>query len=90
MSISIMFLFKNFSVPIINPATSNKLALLSFGIYLIHPAFLGMLSFFGIQAVSYNPLLSIPLISVFAFAMSLIASMIISKIPVYNRPIGLS
>jgi surface polysaccharide O-acyltransferase-like enzyme len=88
MSISVIFLLKRFTIPIINSAISNKLALLSFGIYLIHPAVLDSLPVLGLQRASYNPLLSIPLIAVFAFIVALIASMIISKIPIFKRIIG--
>ncbi len=89
MSISIIFLLKRFQTPIIDSGISSKLALLSFGIYLIHPAIISILALFRIEAQSYNPLLSIPLITILVFVLSLIASLIISKIPVFNRIIGL-
>ena len=88
MSISMMFLLKKFALPFINSTTSNKLALLSFGIYLIHPAILTVLDVSGIQAISFNPLLSIPLLSVLIFTLAIIVSMIVGKMPILNRIIG--
>jgi surface polysaccharide O-acyltransferase-like enzyme len=88
MSISVIFLLKRFTIPILNSAISNKLALLSFGIYLIHPIILDSLPILGIERTSYNPLLSIPLIAIFAFTIALITSIIISKIPILNKIIG--
>jgi surface polysaccharide O-acyltransferase-like enzyme len=89
MSISIMFLLKRFRVPIISPAFSDKLALLSLGVYLIHPFFLELLNFFGLAAKSFNPLSAIPSIAILIFILASIASLLISKITLVNKIIGL-
>jgi surface polysaccharide O-acyltransferase-like enzyme len=89
MSISMIFLLKRFLVPVINYSTSSKLALLSFGIYLIHPAVISILGFFGIEARLYNPLVSIPVITIAVFILSLMGVLAINKIPGFNRIIGI-
>lgn len=54
----------------------------SFGVYLIHVVFLDA---FGINCRAFNPLLSIPVLTVAAYAASLAVVSMIRKIPVVNK-----
>lgn len=85
MSISLMFLLKRLSRPIISASISRKLALLSLGVYIIHPIFMERLRIIGIQAESYSPVFSIPIITIVVFFLSLLAATIISKIPMIKK-----
>jgi surface polysaccharide O-acyltransferase-like enzyme len=87
MSICIMLLLKRFTAPIGHPAISSRLALLSFGVYLIHPAVLSSLIFLGIKPELYNSLVSIPALTVLIFLVSLVLSLIITKIPLLKMTI---
>ena len=54
----------------------------SFGVYLIHVIFLDS---FGITCRTFNPLISIPVLTVAAYAASLAVVSLIRKIPVINK-----
>lgn len=89
MALSVMFLLKKVNLSFIKAPAVTRLAALSLGIYVIHPFFLNVLRFFGVTAESFYPLLSIPLIALFVFIVSLTASLVIGKIPWLKRTIGL-
>ena len=67
----------------------NRLLFLSkcsFGVYLIHPAFIEVLSkALHIDTMSFNPILSVPLLSLFIFAISFAASAVMNKIPIVKK-----
>jgi len=56
----------------------------TFGIYLIHIIFLDIIKQY-IDIVALNPIISIPLLSVLIYVCSLVACMILSKIPFVNK-----
>lgn len=58
---------------------------LTFGIFLIHPLFLKILSLVNIDASSFLPLISIPVLSVAVFLISAFCIGTLKKIPVFNR-----
>ncbi len=89
MSISMMFLLKRSNMSFVTPAAGSKIALLSLGIYLVHPFFLDTLNYFGISGRLFLPVISIPLLALVAFALSLSASFMLSKIPWLKKTIGL-
>lgn len=57
----------------------------TFGVYLIHAAILKILYEFGISSISFNPIISIPLISILVFIISFFISYAISKIPFISK-----
>jgi len=65
-----------------------KLSLLSFGAYLVHAFMIGKLNLLGLNSLSYNPAISVPLITVIVFAASMLVSLIISFIPVLKKYIA--
>ncbi len=71
MSVSMMFLLKGLSFPLISAQTAERLASLTLGIYLIHPVFIDALDLFGISPLLFHPALSIPLMAVLVFGVSL-------------------
>lgn len=69
--------FKNKSLKVI-----SFLSVTSFGVYLVHVIFLDS---FGITCRTFNPLISIPVLTVAAYAASLAVVSVIRKIPVINK-----
>ncbi len=72
MSLSIMFLLKELSFPIMNARISKHLASLSLGIYIVHPVFIDTLEYFGIPARFCSPAFSVPIIAALVFSSSLV------------------
>lgn len=72
-----------------NPKKSESFVLLlskcSFGAYLIHALIIDLLRDFGLTTLSFNPLLSIPLISVIVVTVSMICSFILNRIPILKK-----
>jgi surface polysaccharide O-acyltransferase-like enzyme len=86
LSISIMFLLKKISVPVINPDISRKLATWSLGVCLIHPVFLAIFGALDVKAAFYgNLLFSIPLVVLLVALVSFLSVMLIDKIPVVRK-----
>lgn len=58
----------------------------SFGVYLVHAAFIDWLgSIFDINCLSFNTVVSVPLLSIGVFAVSLAVIYLIGKVPVLNK-----
>lgn len=87
MSISMMFLLKTWESPIFSERVSRKLAALTLGIYLIHPIILEIMNYKTLGAFAYNPLVSVPVTTVFVFIISLIGAWVIYQIPYIKRTI---
>ncbi|MEZ4526983.1 MAG: acyltransferase family protein [Desulfobacterales bacterium] len=87
MSISIMYLLKSWTIPVINEKFTKKLALLTFGIYLIHPIVLEIIKYSNIGLLNFHPVASIPVTALIVFALSLIASWGIDQVPYLNHVI---
>lgn len=68
------------SIKVIEKISKNM-----FGLYLIHALILKILFNFGISSLSFNPLLSIPFVSILTFIFGYIIVVLISKIPFINR-----
>lgn len=63
----------------------TKLSSLSFGIYLSHMAVIAALKFLSVTAASFNPIFCAPIMTAVVFAVSLIITSVLSKIPVVNK-----
>lgn len=85
MSVTVFYLFKNWTKPIGNEWLTNKLSSLTLGIYLIHPIFLEIIQYAGYWPLSFNSLISIPFISVAVFGFSLGMVWVINTIPYVRR-----
>ncbi len=59
-----------------------KLSPLTLGAYIIHPVILETLGMIGISSLSFNPFLSIPILTLFIFSGSLVIAKIIMKTPI--------
>lgn len=93
LSVGIFVLFKDLFSGIELKSRAEKfvgfLSKYSFGIYLVHMAFVDfsyfVLKFFLSKTYLFNPVVSVPVISLAVFAVSLFVTWIISKIPVLNK-----
>ena len=57
----------------------------SFGAYLVHVAVIRLVGKFGLNPLTFSPLISIPVISVIVFAVSFAISAVLNQIPVINK-----
>jgi surface polysaccharide O-acyltransferase-like enzyme len=88
MSISIMFLFKKITTPIIGNLKFNRsFAGIVLGIYLVHPIIIELLKYQGIYAPHYTALIAVPLISILVFVISAILAWFIHQTPYLQRTI---
>jgi len=87
MSISLMYLLKIWKFPIINKKTAKKLSLLTLGIYLVHPLIIEIFEYLGFSSTAFNPLFSVPLVSVCVFICSLMCAKLIYQFPYLRRTI---
>ncbi len=60
-------------------------ARITFGIYLVHDLFIILLRNFGISTLSFNPILSVPVLSAGVFLCAFAVAWLISKIPLLGR-----
>jgi surface polysaccharide O-acyltransferase-like enzyme len=85
MSISFMLLVKKASKYIKPSKFISSWSALSFGILLVHPVFIDILKLLGIRAMSIDSLFSIPLMATLVYVLSLLAAMIIRRVPLIKR-----
>ena len=62
-----------------------KLSKYSFGAYLVHDAIISSLRLFGIHSLSFNPVFSVPMISIIVFVISFSISGVLNQIPVLKK-----
>ncbi len=67
------------------PKVISNVARYSFVIYMVHPFFLEKLNLLGITTISFNCIVSIPVLTLLIFVCSYIVAAIIDKIPVINK-----
>ena len=88
-SIAIFVLIKNIFVKhSISEKTKNfiyKLSKYSFGIYLVHMLIVTELKEFWINTLSFNPILSVPALTLCVLVISFIISLILNHIPVVKK-----
>lgn len=87
MSISILYLLKHFWWFTVNSNLIKKLSNLSLGVYLIHPVFLEIMDYCGLNQINFNPITLIPSVTMIVFAFSLATAWLISRTPYLNRVI---
>ena len=87
MSISVMLLLRGWSIPIINRAITKKAALLTLGIYIIHPVFIDIFKLAEIDYMKYNPVLAVPVFAIAIFILSFFIAWLIYQVPYLRRTI---
>jgi len=77
--------FKNMSIATSVNGVIVYVSSLTFGIFLIHPMFLKILFINNIDASSFTPLLSVPLISIGLLLVSAVTTALLKKIPGFGK-----
>ncbi|MCC7146685.1 MAG: acyltransferase family protein [Phycisphaeraceae bacterium] len=85
MSASVVCLLQKWRRPIVSSQTAQRIALLTLGIYVIHPAILEGLAMFNITVLRWTPLCSMPMIATLVFLISLLAAVAIHQLPGVRR-----
>jgi surface polysaccharide O-acyltransferase-like enzyme len=88
MALALFSLAPRFSRPLFNDKHNNRLANLTLGIYLIHPAVLKLLASLGFDATAFNPFLAVPALAISVFAVSAIVTAGLSVVPGLKKTIG--
>lgn len=87
MSISLMYILKAWNKPLLSAYFAKQLSILTLGVYLIHPIILEVINYMQYGAMSFHPIISIPVIAFVVFAVSTGIALIIYKIPYLKRTI---
>ena len=87
MAISVMYLLMKDSRPFINSKITQQLAQLSFGVYLIHPLFLGFFARLGQEFMIVYPIISLTVLIISTTLLSLQSAMLIGKAKYFKRTI---
>ena len=66
-------------------AVIRKLAQYSFGAYLVHLAIIDTVKLCGLHSMAFNPIFSVPVISVIVFVCSFVISAVLNHIPVLKK-----
>lgn len=85
MSLSFFYILKEWKLSVFLEKKIAKLSLLSLGIYLVHPVIIDIIRFFKIGPDTFNPIISLPIITITVFAVSLSTCLIIRKMPVIKK-----
>lgn len=62
-----------------------KLSNYCFGIYLVHPMIIEVLDHYGFNSLSFTSVLSVPVITLIVWLISLIISAVLNRIPIINK-----
>ena len=86
-STAVFLIFKNIKFTMSETCQNIicRLSALSFGMYLVHDFVNIAMVDMGIIAVRFNPLITVPVISMGVFACSFVIIFIVNKIPVINK-----
>jgi len=87
MSISLMYILKSWNNPIVNTSFTKQFSILALGVYLVHPIILEIINYKKYGAMSFHPIISIPVITFIVFTVSVGIALIIYKIPYLKRTI---
>jgi len=63
----------------------EKLSCYSFGVYLVHVFILEQLKHFGLNSLSFNPILCVPTLSILIYVISVAISAILHQIPIVKK-----
>ena len=84
-----VFAKQHLNKPFKNEKAAGILSFLSkctFGVYLVHPLVIDCLRrFVGVSALSFNPIISIPMIALLVFIISMVISAIMNRIPFVKK-----
>ena len=83
-SVFVFFKYRSFNKEKVNVFVS-KLSQYSFGAYLVHILVMSVYKFWGFNAVAFNPVFCIPVLTLATVTVSFVISFLLNKIPFINR-----
>ena len=84
-AVAIFVLFKNLYVFQKDSIIIQKLSKYSFGVYLVHVFILDLLENIGLNTMTFNPILSVPLITVLVYSLSVCVVTALHYIPILKK-----
>ena len=88
MSVALFSLVRKMNFPGFLEGAIRQVAPTALGIYVIHPIVINRLGMIGLSSTSFTPLLSIPLVSMAAFVLSCLATLVMSHIPYVRKTVS--
>jgi surface polysaccharide O-acyltransferase-like enzyme len=85
MSIAFFIRARSVVKSLVSERLLEKMVALSLGVYLIHPVYIDLLIFFGVEARMYNPAILIPAIAILVFVFSFLTALVLSRIPLFAK-----
>ncbi|MEO0431234.1 MAG: acyltransferase family protein [Cyanobacteria bacterium J06656_5] len=86
MSVSVMYLLKSCSSPILGAHFNKQLTLLTLGIYLIHPVIIEIVNKIG-YLTKFHPIIAVPSMTIVVFVISLLIAWVLHQLPYLRRTI---
>ena len=84
-SVSLFLIAKNLQKVLPPNKLVDRISSSMLGVYLVHPLFIGLLNRAGLSAIDFNPIFGIPLVGVLTLLLSLLATILMQKIPFLRR-----
>jgi surface polysaccharide O-acyltransferase-like enzyme len=88
LALALFALARRLTKPLLGERWNSRAADLTFGIYLVHPAFLKLMGSWGISATMMHPIAAIPLTACIAVVLSGLATMVLATLPGLRRTVG--
>jgi surface polysaccharide O-acyltransferase-like enzyme len=88
MSVALFSLLRKMNFPGFLKGAIRQVAPTALGIYVIHPIVINRLGTIGLSSTSFTPLVSIPLVSMVAFLLSCLATLVMSRIPYVRKTVS--
>lgn len=83
-SVFVFFKYRKFDKEKLN-AVMSKLSQYSFGAYLVHILVMSVYKFWGFNAVAFNPVFCIPVLTLATVTVAFLISFVLNKIPIVNK-----
>lgn len=87
MSISMLFLLKAWQWPMLGKVLTARLSALTLGVYLIHPVMIDIVIYLVPNVLTANPLLTVPVMTIAVFVMSLLGTWVMSLLPYLRKTV---
>jgi surface polysaccharide O-acyltransferase-like enzyme len=88
MSVALFSLLRKMNFPGFLEGAIRQVAPTALGVYVMHPIVINRLGTIGLSSTSFTPLVGIPLVSVVAFVLSCLATLVMSHIPYVRRTVS--
>jgi surface polysaccharide O-acyltransferase-like enzyme len=87
MALAFFMLVKKLAAPMAQNKFFEKGNSFAFGIYLIHPFYIFMITYVGLGPMKFNPVIGVPVVTAIVLGLTLLSVMVIKKIPYLHKVI---